>query len=107
MTPAQAVAPVWNFVPAAFDAGNLAAIEPLFAELERRPLTTIAELERFLLDESELHSRLGAELARRYIAMTCHTDQPETRDFGQQCLGVRRHWRQQGADYRGIGRRKQ
>lgn len=80
MTPAQAVAPVWNFVPAAFDAGNLASIEPMFADLERRPLSTAGELERFLCDESELHSRLGAELARRYIAMTCHTDQPETRD---------------------------
>ena len=33
-----------------------------------------AELERWLLDWSELNAALDEESSRRYIAMTCHTD---------------------------------
>ncbi|HTI73086.1 MAG TPA: M3 family oligoendopeptidase [Candidatus Limnocylindria bacterium] len=66
------------FVPATIDLGNWPEIEPLFAELERRaPLClTTAELEKWLLDQAELTAALDEEKARRYIAMTCHTDDP-------------------------------
>ena len=33
-----------------------------------------AELERWLLDWSELSAALDEESSRRYIAMTCHTN---------------------------------
>ena len=35
------------------------------------------ELERWLLDWSELNAALDEESSRRYIAMTCHTDSPD------------------------------
>lgn len=67
-------APVWNFVPSPFDAGSLSVVEPKFTELLERSLPSTADLERWLLDESELLSRIGAEQARRYVRMTRHTD---------------------------------
>lgn len=70
----QLASPKWEFVHGDFDASDLASVEALFAALQQRPIGTVADLESWLRDESELHSRIGAELARRYIAMTCHTD---------------------------------
>ncbi len=63
-------------MPGTIDLGDWSAIEPLFAELEKRApaYTTAAELERWLLDQSELTSALDEEQARRYIAKSCHTD---------------------------------
>jgi oligoendopeptidase F len=66
--------PTWNFVPAGLDAGDLRQLEPLFADLAARPLDSAQALERWLRDESELLARIGAEQARRYVAMTCNTD---------------------------------
>ena len=40
----------------------------------RRDCQTAADLERWLLDWSELNAALDEESSRRYIAMTCHTD---------------------------------
>ncbi len=70
----QLAPPQWHFVPADLDAGSLEQLEPLFAALARRPLDTTTELEQWLRDESELLARIGAEQARRYVAMTCNTD---------------------------------
>ncbi|MFO1076999.1 MAG: M3 family oligoendopeptidase [Planctomycetota bacterium] len=67
-------APTWHFVPTNLDAGSLAALEPLFEALLVRPVTTGPELERWLRDESELLARVGAEHARRYVRMTCDTE---------------------------------
>ncbi len=75
----QLPSPVWRFVPAGLDAGDLPAIERLFEQLAARDLATAADLERFLLDESELGARIGAELARRYIRMTRHTADADAR----------------------------
>ncbi len=80
MTKLDLAPPTWHFVPADLDAGDIAALEPLFAELDARPIADVADLERWLHDESELMSRIGAEIARRYIAMTCHTDDTTARD---------------------------
>ncbi len=66
--------PVWSFVPAELDAGDLAQLEPLFAELEERHLRDVGDLERWLRDESELQAKVAAKVARRYIRMTCHTE---------------------------------
>src|SRR5689334_23455329 len=75
----QLASPVWQFVPADLDAGDLAALEPRFAELQARPLDDVAALERWLRDESELASRISAEQARRYIRMTRHTEDQAAR----------------------------
>ncbi|MEY2427825.1 MAG: oligoendopeptidase [Verrucomicrobiota bacterium] len=68
-----------RFVPAQIDFGDWAQIQPLFDQLETKaPLCkTPPELERWLLDWSELNAALDEESSRRYIAMTCHTDSAE------------------------------
>lgn len=67
-------APTWRFAHAALDAGDLAALEPLFADLASRELPDAATLAAWLVDESELMARIHAEVARRYVRMTRHTD---------------------------------
>src|SRR5262249_58401611 len=43
-------------------------------EARASQLTSSAELERWLLDWSELTAALDEESSKRYIAMTCHTE---------------------------------
>ncbi len=52
-------------------------IEPWYQKLKDQPFRTAAELEQWLLAASELNSAVGEEGAKRYIAMTCQTDDPE------------------------------
>lgn len=68
-----------KFVPQNADLGNWAEIEPLFDLLKARVqgAKTAAELESWLLDWSELSAALDEESSKRYIAMTCHTDNAE------------------------------
>src|SRR6266550_3382285 len=65
-----------TFVPQNLDLGDWPQIAPLFDQLERRAAgaNSAAALERWLLDWSELNAALDEEASRRYIAMTCHTD---------------------------------
>src|SRR5450432_2490171 len=65
-----------SFVPQKIDLGDWPQIAPLFDQLERRAVAAndAAALERWLLDWSELNAALDEEASRRYIAMTCHTD---------------------------------
>ena len=65
-----------TFVPQNIDLGDWPQIAPLFDQLEARAAqaNAAAELERWLLDWSELNAALDEEASRRYIAMTCHTD---------------------------------
>ena len=68
-----------TFVPQTIDLGDWPQIAPLFDQLENRAAQckTAAALERWLLDWSELNAALDEESSRRYIAMTCHTDNPD------------------------------
>ncbi|MCL4787111.1 MAG: M3 family oligoendopeptidase [Verrucomicrobia bacterium] len=68
-----------RFVPAQINLGEWTQIEPLFDLLEARApqCAGVPELERWLLDWSELNAALDEEASRRYIAMTCHTDDAE------------------------------
>jgi oligoendopeptidase F len=65
-----------KFVPQTVDLGDWPQIAPLFDQLEARAADckTTADLERWLLEWSELNAALDEESSRRYIAMTCHTD---------------------------------
>jgi oligoendopeptidase F len=67
------------FVPETADLGDWPQVAPLFDELKARAAQakSVAELERWLLDWSELNAALDEESSRRYIAMTCHTDHAE------------------------------
>ena len=68
-----------TFVPQTIDLGDWPQIAPLFNQLEKRAAQcrSAADLERWLLDWSELSAALDEESSRRYIAMTCHTDNAE------------------------------
>ena len=65
-----------KFVPALVNWSDWKQIEPLFDALEKRGLEckSTEEFEQWLLDSSELMAALDEESSRRYIAMTCHTD---------------------------------
>ena len=67
-----------RFVPPGLDAGSKQALDPLFMDLEERPLSTPADLERWLEDWSELASVVAEEESKRYIEHTCRTDDPDT-----------------------------
>ena len=70
-----------QFVPSKADLGNWSELAPLFDRLEVRAAgcNSVAELERWLLDWGELSAVLDEESSRRYIAMTCHTDNAEAK----------------------------
>jgi oligoendopeptidase F len=65
-----------RFVPQNADLGDWPQIDPLFSQLESRAtqIKDVAQLEAWLVDWSELSAALDEEVSRRYIAMTCHTD---------------------------------
>jgi len=65
-----------SFVPKNIDLGDWKQIAPLFDNLESQiqSATTAAQLEKWVVDSSELFAALDEESSRRYIAMTCHTD---------------------------------
>ena len=65
-----------QFVPAKLDLGDWAQIAPLFDQLETRiaAAKSVADLEAWLLAWGELTAALDEESSRRYIAMSCHTD---------------------------------
>ncbi|MBW2056067.1 MAG: M3 family oligoendopeptidase [Deltaproteobacteria bacterium] len=66
-----------RFVPPDADMGQWSHIEPLFAALDSREVKTPPGLEEWLLHMSELASCIDQEGSRRYIAMTCQTDDPQ------------------------------
>src|SRR5438132_1825316 len=68
-----------KFVPSRIDLGDWSQLAPLFDRLEvrAREINSVADLERWLLDWSELSAALDEESSKRYIAMTCHTDNSE------------------------------
>ncbi|HWF19031.1 MAG TPA: M3 family oligoendopeptidase, partial [Verrucomicrobiae bacterium] len=68
-----------SFVPAKVDWGDWNQIAPLYDQLEARApqCKTVEEVERWLLDWSELNAAIDQDHSERYIAMTCHTDNPD------------------------------
>jgi oligoendopeptidase F len=65
-----------RFLPEQLDLGDWAQVAPLFDALESRAsqLKSSADLERWLLDWSELTAALDEAKELRQIAMTCHTE---------------------------------
>jgi oligoendopeptidase F len=68
-----------TFVPAQVDWSDWNQIAPLYDQLETRAAAckTPADLEHWLLDWSELGAALDQDSSESYIAMTCHTDNPD------------------------------
>ncbi|OUJ74178.1 M3 family oligoendopeptidase [Hymenobacter crusticola] len=65
--------PPRQYLPEDFTVTDWATLEPYFLELRDRNVHSSEELERWLLDRSELESVLSENLAWRYIQMTCDT----------------------------------
>ena len=65
-----------RLLPRQIDLGDWKQIAPLFEAVEEklRSAKSVADLERALLDWSELSAAIDEEGSKRYIAMTCHTD---------------------------------
>ncbi len=68
-----------RFVPTEIDFGNWEQIAPLFDKLSSAAdqCVTPPDLETWLLNWSEVSAALDEESSKRYIAMTCHTDNSE------------------------------
>src|SRR5215217_7031835 len=66
-----------RWLPAETDLTTWEAIEPWYRQLLDRPIGSPSELEAWLFDVGELNAAVGQEGVRRYIAMTCQTDDPE------------------------------
>src|SRR6266700_362014 len=68
-----------RFVPSKLDLGDWSQIAPLFDQLEARAqqCKTLKDFEDWLLDRGELSAALDEEGSKRYIAMTCHTEDQE------------------------------
>jgi len=62
-----------EFVPGEIDATEWSNIEPFVAALRDREVSTRDEMERWLLDRSELDAACSEAAANLYIDMTCHT----------------------------------
>lgn len=52
-------------------------IEPWFQKLLSIPIDSPGDLERWLEAAGELNAAVGQERAKRYVAMTCQTDDPD------------------------------
>jgi oligoendopeptidase F len=52
-------------------------LEPLYKDLVERPISSVEELEHWMLDRSELEAALEEDFAWRYIRMTCDTNSEE------------------------------
>ena len=68
-----------RFVPQELDLGDWTKVAPWFDQLETRAqqISAPQDLEKWLLEWSELSAALDEEASKRYIAMTCHTDNPD------------------------------
>ena len=79
-----------KFVPAKIDWSDWNQIAPLFDALEKRgaECKTVQDFERWLLDGSEFMAAIDEESSRRYIAMTCHTDNAEAEKAYQRALAL-------------------
>ena len=62
-----------TYLPETFAVTDWAVIEPYFIELRDRNINSAAELEKWMLDRSELESVLQEDMGWRYIKMTCDT----------------------------------
>jgi len=66
-----------SFLPDELDLGDWSAVQPFAEKLLAREVAAVEDLEQWLLDSSELQSAVSEERSRRYIAMTCNTEDSE------------------------------
>jgi oligoendopeptidase F len=81
--------PVRRFLPEGFEITDWKNLEPWFQDLEQRPLDTRADLEKWLLDMSELEAVVSEDVCWRQIRMTCDTENKALEEaFNYFCLEI-------------------
>ncbi len=68
-----------DFAPPVLNAASWDEIGPLYQRLIARDLRGTADLQRLILDRSELDAAVSEAGSTRYINMTCRTDDPATK----------------------------
>jgi oligoendopeptidase F len=66
-----------HWLPRSLELKSWEQIKPWYDKLMEQPVTSAGELERWVTAALELNAAVGEEGAKRYIAMTCQTDDPE------------------------------
>jgi oligoendopeptidase F len=66
-----------KYLPENFKVKDWETLEPYFKELLERPINSLKELEKWLMDISELEAVIGEDAAWRQIKMTCDTENKE------------------------------
>src|SRR3954463_7540895 len=63
-----------NFLPEDFTITTWEKLEPFFIELEQRQINSVAELEQWLKDSSEMEAVISEDASWRQIRMTCDVE---------------------------------
>src|SRR5215217_2067458 len=66
-----------KFLPEDFKITDWPGLEPYFQELLERPIDSLADLQTWLQNISELEAVIGEDAAWRQIRMTCDTENKE------------------------------
>ena len=66
-----------EWLPEGLELKTWEQIEPWYQKILSQPIRSASELEHWLTAAGELNAAVGEEGARRYVAMTCQTDDPE------------------------------
>ncbi len=69
-----------NYIPHDFKVSTWNLLQPYYNELLQRNLNSESDLQKWLLDVSELSSVVSEDMAWRYIKMTCDTANEELRN---------------------------
>lgn len=81
--------PERHFLPAEYVITDWKSLEPYFQDLDQRPLDTRAQLEKWLLDMSELEAVVSEDACWRQIKMTCDTENKTLEEaFNYFCLQI-------------------
>ena len=66
--------PIRVFLPENFVISDWNSIASFFEDLAERPLKTVIDLEKWLIDMSELEAVISEDVSWRHIRMTCNTE---------------------------------
>src|SRR6202790_3326808 len=72
--------PVRIFLPENFVISDWNSIASFFEDLAERPLKKVADLEKWLIDMSELEAVISEDVSWRHIRMTCNTEDKKLQD---------------------------
>ena len=78
-----------NYLPENLQLSDWAVIEPFFKELLEREIGSKSEMEKWLLDMSELEAMLNEDFCWRQIKMTCDTNNKQLEEsFNFYCMEI-------------------